>query len=74
MGRRGQCRVADKGAWRRFVCRVLGHSWGSGYREPDGYPLGVCTRCHLTETWAGGMLVTSTDWRESERLNAKEAA
>lgn len=54
-------------------CRVRGHAWEQSYREPDGRPLCACSRCGLTETWAGGMLMDSTDWRESERLDAKDA-
>lgn len=55
-------------------CRLFGHVWTAGYREPDGYPLCVCGRCGLTEEWAGGMLVTSSNWRESQRLNDREEA
>lgn len=64
---------AQIAAWvYRLLCRVLGHRWQAIYRESDGYPLCSCYRCGLTERWAGGMLVESNNWRESERLNGIE--
>lgn len=57
-----------------LLCRLRGHRWTGDYRESDGYPLSVCGRCGLTERWAGGMLMDSSDWRESERLNEGRSA
>lgn len=58
---------------RQIMCRLRGHRWGWTYRD-DGYPLNLCERCALTETWAGGMLMHSTNWAESERLDRRAAA
>jgi len=62
----------SRSLWQFLRCRLFGHIWEAGYRESDGYPTCYCDRCGLTEEWAGGMLVNSTNWRESLRLNARE--
>lgn len=44
-----------------------GHSWS--FREFAGETWNVCEDCGLAEKWANGLLIDSTDWNESERLN-----
>ena len=40
------------------------------YREIDGQTWNVCWDCGFRELWAGGMLVSTSDAEESDRLDS----
>lgn len=42
------------------------HDWG--YVEHDGETWNECASCGFRELWAGGVMISTTDGAESERL------
>ena len=56
----------------QYPCLHHEHEWQ--YREIDGETWNVCWDCGFRELWADGMLIDSSNYGESYRLDKLEGA